>query len=65
MNTNSASYQISQPQLAINDSIEKVNKAIEGCKAKGTSTYITLNGKPDLVTPHGVMSYEATVAVPS
>ncbi len=55
--------QISQPQLAINESIEKVNKAIEDCKAKGTSTYITLKGKPYLVTPQGVMSYEGTATV--
>ena len=53
-------HQISQPQLATNNSIEKVNKAIEDCKAKGISTYITVNGKPYLVTSEGAMSYEGT-----
>ena len=53
--------QISEPPLAVNDSIEKVNQAIKDCKAKGTSTYITVNGKPYLVTSQGAMSYEGTI----
>lgn len=52
--------QSSQPQLATTKSIEKVNKAIEYCKAKGTSTYVTVNGKPYLVTSQGAMPYEGT-----
>ncbi|MBE9046816.1 hypothetical protein IQ255_20785 [Pleurocapsales cyanobacterium LEGE 10410] len=38
------------------EEIAMVNRAIQECKAKGTSTYITVNGRPYLVTPHGVMS---------
>lgn len=52
--------QIFQPQLAPIESIEKVNQAIEYCKAKGTSTYVTVNGKPYLVTSEGAMPYEGT-----
>ena len=53
--------QISQPQqLTTVESIEKVKKAIDYCKAKGTSTYVTVNGKPYLVTSQGAMSYEGT-----
>ena len=53
-------HQISQPPLAANESIEKVNQAIKDCQAKGTNTYVTVNGKPYLVTPQGAMSYEGT-----
>ncbi len=45
------------------EEIEMVNKAIQDCKAKGISTYITVNGITYLVTPHGVMSYEGTATV--
>ena len=55
-----SSRQIAQSQLVTNESIEKVNQAIEDCKARGTSTYVTVNGKPYLVTSHGAMSYEGT-----
>ncbi len=54
---------MSAPQSAINDSREKVNRAIQDCKAKETSRYITFKGKPYLVTPHGAMSYEGTATV--
>ena len=57
----------SQPQSTIpkyrQEEIEKVNRTIQDCKAKGTSTYITINGITYLVTPHGVMSYEGTATV--
>ena len=57
----------SQPQSASSkyrrEEIEKVKRAIQDCKAKETSTYITVNGKIYLVTPHGVMSYEGTTTV--
>jgi len=55
--------QISQPQSAITESIEEVKRVIQDCKAKETSTYITINGKPYLVTSHGAMSYEGTATV--
>ncbi len=57
----------SQPQSAISEyrreEIEKMNRAIHDCKAKGTSTYITINGITYLVTAQGVMSYEGTATV--
>ena len=60
-------HKSSQPQSTIpeylREEIEKVNRAIDDCKARGTSTYITVNGKTYLVTPHGVMSYEGTITV--
>ena len=58
---------ISQPPLTRpeyrKEEIEKLNRTIQDCKARGTNTYITLNGKPYLVTPQGVMSYEGTATV--
>ena len=60
-------HKISQPQSTTpeyrREEIEKVNRVIEDCKARGTSTYITVNGKTYLVTPHGVISYEGTTTV--
>lgn len=57
----------SQPQSATTEyrreELEKVKKAIQDCKAKGTSTYISVNGKTYLVTCDGVMSYEGTATV--
>ncbi len=57
----------SQPQSASSkyrrEEIEKVKRAIQDCKAKETSTYITVNGKIYLVTPHDVMLYEGTTTV--
>ena len=52
--------QISPSELATTESIENVHKAIEECKARGTSRYVTVNGKPYLVTAQGAMSYEGT-----
>ena len=43
--------------------IEKANQAFQQCRANKTSTYISLNGKPYLVTPHGILSYEGTTTV--
>lgn len=64
---NASCSQISQPQSSIpeyrREEIEKVNRAIQDCKAKGTSTYINVNGKTYLVTAQGVMSYEGTATV--
>ncbi len=58
---------ISEPQSAIpedrREEIEKVNRAIQDCKAKGTSTYINVEGKTYLVTAGGVMLYEGTATV--
>ncbi len=45
------------------EEIEMINRAIQECKAKGTSTYVTVNGRTYLVTPHGVMSYDGTATV--
>ena len=57
----------SQPQSAIGEhqkkEIEKVNKAIQDCKAKGISKYINVNGRTYLVTSDGVMLYEGTATV--
>ena len=39
---------------------EKLDRAIRECQSKKTSKYIILNGKPYLITPDGVMSYEGT-----
>ncbi len=60
--------QSSQPQSTSipeyrKEEIEKVNRALESCKAKGTSTYLTVKGKTYLITPNGVMSYEGTTTV--
>ncbi len=57
-----------QPQLTSipeyrREEIEMVNRAIQECKAKGTSSYMTVNGRTYLVTPYGVMSYEGTATV--
>ncbi|VEP15643.1 hypothetical protein H1P_3550006 [Hyella patelloides LEGE 07179] len=58
---------ISQSELASSEyltkEIEKMNRAIKDCQAKDTSTYVTLDGKPYLVTPYGAMSYEGTTTV--
>lgn len=61
-------YQSSQPQSTSipeyrQEEIEKVNRVLERCKAKGTSTYLTVKGKTYLITPKGVMSYEGTTTV--
>lgn len=57
----------SQPQSAVTEyqreELERVNRAIQDCKEKGTSTYITVKGNTYLVTPHGLMSYEGTATV--
>ena len=68
MKTLSASrLQISDPQPATSEDrreeIEKVNRAIQKCKTKGTSTYINVEGKIYLVTACGVMLYEGVGTV--
>ena len=45
------------------EEIEKIDRAIQECKAKGTSTYITVHGITYLVTAHGAMPYEGTATV--
>lgn len=68
MKTLSAScLQISDPRSEIpedrREEIEKVNRAIQNCKAKGTTAYISVDGKIYLVTARGVMLYEGTGTV--
>jgi|GEM_PF-3746968 len=45
------------------EEIEKVDRAIQDCKAKKTSTYITVHGITYLVTDRGIMPYEGTATV--
>lgn len=39
---------------------DKLARAVKECQTKQTSKYITLNGKPYLITPDGVMCYEGS-----
>jgi hypothetical protein len=40
---------------------DKLATAVKECQTQQTCKYITLNGKPYLITPEGVIAYEGSL----